>query len=363
MEAKSLQVKQKKLDHCKCGREACFLWPLSYVVIGFGLMLAASPMPAQGVPPPSGDSSHHGVSEELTKVLQSVRQEVALRATALERARKLYEQGVVARKEVEEEQRKLEEATTRGNRLQAQLDKLSNATPPKPEAPLVTQPAPPLPEDNDLARLQAQGRKLDEEIKQLAEELSRRQQEIDEQMKAIEQVRGELDGIIASLNQLKTKLAVRQSSGSLDFGPHPFMLAAREYLGVPYLWGGLTSRGLDCSGLIYRVLGRFGYRVPHSAAALARLGKPVLLTDLRQGDLVFFQNTYKPGVSHVGLYLGGSRFLHASSGRGLVTIGNLLDPYYVAHFAGARRLLVQSTADRRTGPSGRRPAARSARRR
>lgn len=121
-----------------------------------------------------------------------------------------------------------------------------------------------------------------------------------------------------------------------------FVRAALKHRGIRYLWGGASVRGVDCSGLVYRLLRSFGLHPPRTAAAQYRLGTPVPRNSLRPGDLLFFRNTYKPGISHVGIYLGGNRFLHASSGRGNVTVGSLRDPYYVAHYAGAKRLFRET---------------------
>jgi cell wall-associated NlpC family hydrolase len=113
---------------------------------------------------------------------------------------------------------------------------------------------------------------------------------------------------------------------------------ALRYRGVPYRWGGANRGGVDCSGLIIRAAADGGKPgLPHSAAELWKIGTPVAKEDLQAGDLVFFKNTYKPGVSHVGIFVGGTKFLHASSRKRKVTTGNLAEPYFVRHWAGARR--------------------------
>lgn len=129
-------------------------------------------------------------------------------------------------------------------------------------------------------------------------------------------------------------LRLRRESGDGS----ALVTAAREFLGVPYVWGGASGRGVDCSGLVHTVMRKFGVRVPHSAAALAKLGQPVSREALEPGDLVFFKNTYKPGVSHVGIYVSGDEFIHASSSKGRVTVASLNLPYFVRKYAGARRL-------------------------
>lgn len=123
---------------------------------------------------------------------------------------------------------------------------------------------------------------------------------------------------------------------------HPLVETAKNYLGIRYRYGGSSpSRGFDCSGFVYYLLSRHGIRAPHSAAELFRMGKPVSRSEMRPGDLVFFKNTARRrGITHVGIYIGNGKFIHASSGRGRVTITSLSDPYYAARFVGARRLPV-----------------------
>jgi cell wall-associated NlpC family hydrolase len=132
----------------------------------------------------------------------------------------------------------------------------------------------------------------------------------------------------------------------LDAGPdakglHPFVKVAQRYAGTPYVWGGESGRGFDCSGFIIRVMRDLGYKaLPHSAAEQFRYGLPIADPLLKPGDLVFFANTYKPGISHVGIYLGKRRFIHAA-GTGLGTIVSSLDaPKFRAKYAGARRLVA-----------------------
>jgi len=136
-------------------------------------------------------------------------------------------------------------------------------------------------------------------------------------------------------------------SAMMEAGPdakglHPFVKVAQRYAGTPYVWGGESARGFDCSGFIIRVMRDLGYRaLPHSAAEQFRYGLPIANALLKPGDLVFFANTYKPGISHVGIYLGRRRFIHAA-GTGLGTIVSSLDtPKFRTKYAGARRLVTQ----------------------
>lgn len=113
--------------------------------------------------------------------------------------------------------------------------------------------------------------------------------------------------------------------------------SALLYRGVPYRYAGMSSRGMDCSGLVARVLQLHGVRAPHSSRALFQLGKPVAKKGLQPDDLVFF-STRGRGISHVGIYLGDGKFIHASSGGGRVQTDSLVDGYYAKHYVGARRL-------------------------
>lgn len=107
---------------------------------------------------------------------------------------------------------------------------------------------------------------------------------------------------------------------------------ARKQLGTPYRWGGASPGGFDCSGLVSWVYGRLGVELPHNAAALYSIGRPVRRGRLRPGDLVFFH-----GLGHVGMYIGGGRMIHApQSGRRVE-----IQPLAVRRgsLVGARRLL------------------------
>ena len=113
-----------------------------------------------------------------------------------------------------------------------------------------------------------------------------------------------------------------------------------EYLGVPYRFGGTSpEKGFDCSGFVMSVFrNALGLELPRSAREMAREGERVSLTELKPGDLVFF-NTMRRAFSHVGIYLGDNRFLHAPSRGGGVRIEDMRDRYWSARFNGARRML------------------------
>jgi hypothetical protein len=108
---------------------------------------------------------------------------------------------------------------------------------------------------------------------------------------------------------------------------------ARRLLGVPYRWGGDSpSGGFDCSGFVRYVYAHFGRSLPHSSYADFDMGRRVSRGSLRPGDLVFFD-----GVGHVGMYVGGGRFIHAPHTGTSVQVTSLDEPWYRSTYDGARR--------------------------
>lgn len=112
---------------------------------------------------------------------------------------------------------------------------------------------------------------------------------------------------------------------------------AKRFIGVPYVFGGTTPRGFDCSGFVQYVFNQYGKKLPRTADIQFKQGKHVARNQLTPGDLVFF-TTYEAGASHNGIYLGNGQFIHASSSRG-VTINKLDDMYWKSRYFGARRIL------------------------
>ncbi|MDM7460459.1 MAG: C40 family peptidase, partial [bacterium] len=112
---------------------------------------------------------------------------------------------------------------------------------------------------------------------------------------------------------------------------------ALGYLGSRYSYGGSGARGFDCSGFTAHIYRQHGIRLPHNSAAQYRVGKPVSRNELRPGDLVFFR-TRGNRISHVGIYMGNGKFVHASSARGRVRIDTLNSGYYHQRYVGARRV-------------------------
>ena len=117
-----------------------------------------------------------------------------------------------------------------------------------------------------------------------------------------------------------------------------FVETAMRYRGSPYVRGGSSPSGFDCSGFVSYVLRQHGVHVSRSSRALFHEGRPVSRSSLQPGDIVFFRNTYRRGISHVGIYIGDGDFVHASNRRGGVKVTSLDSSYYTPRYAGARRM-------------------------
>jgi cell wall-associated NlpC family hydrolase len=113
---------------------------------------------------------------------------------------------------------------------------------------------------------------------------------------------------------------------------------AQKYLGYRYIWGGHSPTGFDCSGFTWYVYREAGVNIPiHDLAGQMNAGQKIARDQLQPGDLVFFQNTYAPGLSHTGVFLGGGRFINAESEKVGVQIRALSDPFWSTRFLGASR--------------------------
>ena len=115
---------------------------------------------------------------------------------------------------------------------------------------------------------------------------------------------------------------------------------ALGYVGVPYHYGGDSAEtGFDCSGLVWRVYRQAaGVRLPRDTYSISRKGVAIPSRQLQPGDLVFF-NTQRRPYSHVGIYLGKNRFVHAPSSGGVVSVARISDRYWRQRFDGGRRIV------------------------
>jgi cell wall-associated NlpC family hydrolase len=131
-----------------------------------------------------------------------------------------------------------------------------------------------------------------------------------------------------------------ETAGKVWTGAQDVAIYALGLIGVDYRYGGSTPEsGLDCSGLVYHAFQQVtGVSLPRTAKEMSGLGSKIKVSELKPGDLVFF-NTRRFSFSHVGIYLGDNRFIHAPSRGGEVEIARFSESYWQRHFDGARRLV------------------------
>ena len=141
-------------------------------------------------------------------------------------------------------------------------------------------------------------------------------------------INGKSTGITPSAAALKGQSGIAQQ----------IITNAKKHLGTPYVWGGTSPGGFDCSGLVQYVFRQSGISLPRTTTEQVKVGTYVSKSNLKPGDLVFLQNTYRQGVSHAGIYIGNGQMIHASSSKGVV-ISNLSTSYYTEHYHSARRVL------------------------
>ncbi len=143
---------------------------------------------------------------------------------------------------------------------------------------------------------------------------------------------------IVKLNTENNKKIAERASASRALVNAKVIEYSKQYLGVPYVWGGESPKGFDCSGFTTYVFEKFNVKLPRTASSQFNSGIKVEKENLQPGDLVFF-TTYKKGPSHVGIYIGNNQFIHASSGSNghKVVITGLDTSYYKRRYLGARR--------------------------
>jgi peptidoglycan DL-endopeptidase LytE len=150
------------------------------------------------------------------------------------------------------------------------------------------------------------------------------------------------DGIVGpstfkALGIKNAKTKTTQVEGVSSYNPTRLVQNAKKYLNVPYVWGGSTPKGFDCSGFLNYVFKEsVGISLPRTVAGI--YAKGVKVSSPQVGDLVFFE-TYKPGASHAGIYIGNNEFIHSSSSKG-VSISSMKNTYWSKRYLGAKRIIV-----------------------
>ena len=160
-----------------------------------------------------------------------------------------------------------------------------------------------------------------------------------EAVKAFQVTSGlDADGLVgpSTYTALLGKAMPEVSRGTSSIGRR-VVAESMQYLGVPYVFGGTTPSGFDCSGYVRYVFANAGIYLPRTADAQYECGYSVSTAELVPGDLVFF-STYEAGPSHVGIYLGDGNFINAASSSG-VSIASLYSSYWGSCYIGARRVM------------------------
>ena len=119
-----------------------------------------------------------------------------------------------------------------------------------------------------------------------------------------------------------------------------------KYIGKPYVWGGdditTLTHSYDCSGFTRSIYGKMGITLPRTANGQKNVVKKIEPREAKMGDLIFFENTYPTtGASHVGIYLTDGYMIHASSGKGHITVDSLMNTYWINHFLSFGRIVVK----------------------
>jgi len=135
------------------------------------------------------------------------------------------------------------------------------------------------------------------------------------------------------------EIASRYGDGpTFEGDPEAIRLSSLLFYGTPYRFGGSSSHALDCSGFVQKVFRANGIELPRDSRAQAKYGYKVSLSELKPGDLLFFK-TYKRDVSHVGIYIGDGKMVHAATRGGQVMVSSIHEPYYRQRFLFAKRVV------------------------
>ncbi|GER71867.1 putative peptidoglycan endopeptidase LytE [Weizmannia acidilactici] len=147
-----------------------------------------------------------------------------------------------------------------------------------------------------------------------------------------------VNGSSGSRNSTKvtpSSVSANIGSASTGYSVSKLVGVAKSLIGTPYAWGGTTPSGFDCSGFVYYVFNKAGKDISRQTAA-GYYNSSYNVSNPRAGDLVFFEDTYKTGISDVGIYLGNNQFISASNDG--VSIKSLSNSYWKSHFNSIKRL-------------------------
>jgi cell wall-associated NlpC family hydrolase len=134
-----------------------------------------------------------------------------------------------------------------------------------------------------------------------------------------------------------TRTATGSPTRTVTGGPSSVVNLAMQQRGAPYAFGGATPEGFDCSGYVHYVFRQAGQPISRDIFEQYASGTHPLRSELQPGDLVFFQDTYMDGLSHVGIFIGNGQFIHAADEVTGVGISDLNSEYWTAHWYGAAR--------------------------
>ncbi|WP_233522998.1 C40 family peptidase [Peribacillus saganii] len=145
-----------------------------------------------------------------------------------------------------------------------------------------------------------------------------------------------LKKIIAALSVASILATVAPTMSEAATSPQTKAIAAaKTQLGIKYQWGGMSSRGYDCSGLIKYAYAKAGKTLPRTTVEMYKKGTRV--TSLKAGDLMFFAPNKASRVTHASIYMGSGKMIHSTSSKG-VSIASTSNPYWKPKFVGAKRL-------------------------
>lgn len=150
---------------------------------------------------------------------------------------------------------------------------------------------------------------------------------------------GKSTGVTPSAAALNGVSSSASGSSGANISGAAIVAEAQKYLGAPYVAGGASPSGFDCSGFVYYVLKSLGMSVSRTPAAqFVNIGTSVSKDNLQPGDLVFFITSSSGNVSHVGIYTGSGQFIHAPNSRSTVSYSDLTTGYWSQHYYGAKRV-------------------------